>query len=103
MGTFVSGFPDVNPYYPIMAGQVGTTWSHYAIVYDSGAIRCYRHGKRSDMEGYTSAPIPLVYSDQLMLGDLSGSSCEFYVAEFRLSAGVARYNENFTPMSVPYS
>lgn len=67
-------------------------WHHIAADYDGSIIRAYKNGLRRDSIAYTSGTLHTASSD-LYIGATStnGSELDGYLADLRVSKGVARY------------
>jgi hypothetical protein len=80
------------------------TWNHFGIVRISGLINFYLNGNLVSSHSH-SADYTYTGSDPLYIGRQYEGSWEHngYIDELRISKGIARWTENFTPPVVPYS
>jgi hypothetical protein len=85
------------------AGWVVNTWYHVALVRNGNRFDIYRDGV--SLVNATSATAIPTLTGALEIGayDSSASWLNGYIDEFRVSKGTARWTENFTPPSGPYS
>lgn len=78
------------------------TWHHFAVTRLSGKIRIFVNGEKSNFD-YTS--FSNINSGSVRIGT-NGFSNSFwfngYLDDIRITKGVARYTENFTPPTDPY-
>jgi hypothetical protein len=77
-----------------------TTWTHLAFVSDNLAATIYVNGTANGTGTLASAstePISNIGTIVFSAYDLDG-----YIAEFRITKGIARYNSNFTPPTAPF-
>ena len=99
---FVGGNWNIVSAVPVPANQ----WVHVAAVRYQGRISLYINGVQTGNTSTTS--ISESSTPSLSISDIfasfSDSSWAFhgYIDEFRLSNGIARWTENFTPPSSPY-
>jgi len=89
------------------------TWNHYAFVGVSPTdTRVYRNGT---LEGTSSSPRDITYTGQneLVVGARHGGGTsgavgpiqnffDGYIEDLRITKGVARYTQNFTPPTAPF-
>lgn len=79
------------------------SWHHLALVRSSGTLRLYVDGtyylSRADSVNYTKS------GGVLTIGKALDANVEIngYMEEIRISKGIARWTENFTPPTGPYS
>jgi hypothetical protein len=78
------------------------TWHHFAVTRSSGKIRIFVNGTKSNTD-YTS--FSNINSGSVRIGT-NGFSSSFwfngYLDDIRITKGVARYTENFTPPTAAY-
>ena len=67
-------------------------WHHYAFVYSNGTMKIYVDGNYCKTQNYT-----VNSSGTILIG-----GADFLIDEFRVSVGIARWTENFTPPAEPY-
>lgn len=76
-------------------------WSHIALVVNDGKITIY-------VNGVGSAPVAIAGTPQdaqtlpLLVGATNSRYVNGYIDEMRITKGVARYTENFTPPTKPF-
>jgi hypothetical protein len=84
------------------SGWTSDTWYHIAVVKQGTTIRLFRNGIQIG-SGSISQVVDVEYSAPFYVGSIGGSwYLSGYMAEIRVSKGIARYVSNFTPMENPY-
>jgi hypothetical protein len=79
-----------------------TNWHHIAMVKYGSNYTIYKDG--INVKSVTSTIATPAYSGALIIGDSYGSGdFDGYMDEIRISKGIARWTENFTPPNKPYS
>ena len=78
------------------------TWNHFAVVYDSVArqMRIFLNGLAGTTATLEAASnYSIANNQQLKIGTYSDGFFDFstYIDDFRITQGVARYINNFTP------
>lgn len=80
------------------------TWTHFALVKNHTGYRLYVNGISGPLLALTNG-FNYQSSQPLVIGAL-GSQGEYpflgYIDEIRITKGIARYNNNFTPSPVPF-
>jgi hypothetical protein len=80
-------------------------WYHYAVIRASGVLTAYINGvasgsaSRSQTVGYSTGTINLLGSAPYSASYINWRGC---LDELRITKGVARYTENFTPPNAPF-
>ena len=87
-------------------GAISTTsWTHIAVVRNSTTIKTYRNGVEE--VSYSAGSDTIRNSSESLYVGLretgGGFGAQGYMDEIRISKGIARWTENFTPPSRPYS
>ena len=87
-------------------GAISTTsWTHIAVVRNSTTIKTYRNGVEE--VSYSAGSDTIHNSSESLYVGLretgGGFGAQGYIDEIRVSKGIARWTENFTPPSRPYS
>jgi hypothetical protein len=80
------------------------TWAHIALVRDGNTARIFVDGTQIATKDWTGLVLHNSTYDFVMGGaaETTGSSDDVYLDNVRVTKGVARYTENFTPPGVPY-
>jgi hypothetical protein len=79
------------------------SWHHIAIVRDISTIKLYYDGINTNLIN-TSASL-LTTGKSIIIGNShynEYNKFNGYIDEFRISKGIARWNNNFTPQTIPY-
>ncbi len=74
-------------------------WSHIAMSVQGSTIRVFARGA---LEGVGTRTTPVSITQNLIIGRGNGSSGNFLVGAARITSGVARYIDSFTPPSRPF-
>jgi hypothetical protein len=81
-------------------------WSHYALTKSNNTLRSFVNGVQHGADALISNSVPqTITSPPLRIGQSSHVSGQYlvgYIDELRITKGVARYTENFTPPSEPF-
>jgi hypothetical protein len=83
---------------------VNTGWHHLAVVRNGTSLKLYIDGTLENSDTLTGAVNDS--SNNLSvgrLGELTSSTWNGWIDEFRISVGIARWTANFTPPTVPHS
>jgi 3-carboxymuconate cyclase len=81
-------------------------WTHVAVSRSNGVIRLFKDGVLEDEDEYAGSLTPAVSS--FYIGELNRGSItptypyQGYLDELRVTVGVGRYTESFTPPTEPY-
>ncbi len=95
------GWDNWSVYHSSFVPQIHT-WTHLAVVRHGNVFTLYANGQSVMSGTYNDGTGN--YSGQLVIGARSNGSASFdgYMDELRISKGVARWTDNFTPSSSPY-
>ncbi len=84
--------------------KMGTThkdiWAHYAVCRQGNTIYLFENGilqNKVNVTGKSFVPATKVH-----IGRYRDTYCKGYIDEFRISKGIARWTDNFTPPTEPY-
>jgi hypothetical protein len=79
------------------------TWSHIAVVRNSGTLTIYIDGVNRGSAADTNNYNPGVYALEIGEGVVSSAfPYQGYIDDLRITKGVARYTANFTPPAEPF-
>jgi hypothetical protein len=79
-----------------------SSWHHWAIVKEGTNVKIYRDGVLRNTIAGISSMDPT--SGNLQIGTWAATDVETdQIDEFRVSKGIARWTENFTPPAAPYT
>ena len=101
-------YPDINygstRVYGYGVGNIGNSWSHLAMVYEhsKSLVSFYVNGVKvwSTTIGIGRLAYPYV---RLAGWSYQDKPAKLYIDEFRISDGIARWTEDFTPPTSPYT
>ena len=80
------------------------TWMHIAMIRTGNTIKIFKNGTQVGSDYSITWSIQMTTSG-IQIGGVSdwNSYPDCYMDEFRISKGIARWTENFTPPTTPYS
>ena len=90
--------------------MTANTWTHVALVRNSGVISLFVNGIKDATTFAYSATIipnpdlfdrPILFGKDEMFGS-TGNYFDGYIDDFRITKSVARYTANFTPPTAPF-
>lgn len=96
-------YDDSSPVVSLSGGTITTTYKHFAVVRSGSTWTLYQDGTSVDSDT-ASITVPDMGSYIQLGGTLNnGPEPAFYVDEFRISKGIARWTGNFTPPTAAYA
>jgi hypothetical protein len=94
-------FDGANVTQPTVTWQT-QTWTHVALVRNSGVVTAYINGSQiftgSNTYAMQSPPSPTTVGARYTLNE----SLDGYIDDLRITKGIARYTTNFTPPTAPF-
>jgi len=85
----------------LATGLILNQWNHIAVCRSGNSLFGFINGVKGTPVSFTGS-IYATTSDSYLLATMTGSIFRGYADEYRISKGIARWTQNFTPPSSPY-